>query len=171
MKYISSTFVLNIFKVRYSVILFLMLSCHTKQQDRIRKLPLEQCDELNIVYYTKGTFVYKSFDLSTINVYSELLTYENETLSDTCETTGKLIFKNKGKEIITAQVSTINVKDSISCDYVTYLFDSKLYRHRLTYQTGMGIDGIYWHHVDPKGNPWNGVDSSKFHYEEIKRAR
>jgi hypothetical protein len=157
----------RIFKVRYSLILFLMLSCKTER----RKLPIEHCDELNIVYYGKNPFVFKSFDPSTINFYTELLTYENETLSDTCETTGKLIFKNKGKEIIIAQVSTINVKDSISCDYVTFLFDSKLYRHRLTYQTGMGIDGIYWHKVDPKANPWNGVDSSKFRYEELNRVR
>jgi hypothetical protein len=152
--------------------LFLIQSCQTKhEQNKIRKLSLEKCDELNIVFYSKDTFVFKTFDTSSINNFAELITYDNEKGIDTCETTEQLIFKNKGQQIFIAQVSTKNIRDTISCNNITYFFESKMYRHGLTYRTGMGIDEIYWHKVDPKGNPWTGIDSAKFHYEDIKNNR
>ena len=147
-------------------------SCQTKQeQSKEQQLLLDQCDELNILYYSKDTFVFKTFDTSSIKKYAELITYKNESNIDTCEVTEQLIFKNKGKQIFTAQVSTKNIRDTISCNTVTYFLNRKMYRHRLTYRTGMGIDEIYWHKVDPIGNPWTNIDSSKFHYEDIKNNR
>ena len=131
----------------------------------------EKCDELNIVYYSKDTFVFKTLDTSSIKNFAGLITYDNENITDTCEVTEQLIFKSKGREIFSAQVSIENIKDTISCNYASYFLDAKLYRHRLTYRTGMGIDEIYWHKVDPEGNPWRGIDSSKFHYEDIKNNR
>jgi len=152
--------------------IFLLQSCQTKQQqDNPSKSLVGQCDELDIVYYTKDTFAYKTIDTSAINFFKELITLDNEKLSDTCETTGQLIYKNKGQNIFVANFSTKNIKDSISCEYVTYNIDNKRYRHRLTYRHGMSIDEIYVHKVDPKGNPWTGVDSTKFNYEEIKNNR
>lgn len=139
-------------------------SCKTKQEPpKEQQLLLKQCDELNIVYYSMDTFVFKNFDTSSIKKYSELITYENENNIDTCEITEKLIFKIKGQQIFTAQVSTKNIRDTISCNTVTYFLNKKKYRHRLTYRTGMGINEIYWHKVDPIGNPWTNFDTSKFH--------
>lgn len=144
-------------------------SCQTKQeQSKEQKLLLGQCDELNILYYSNDTFVFKTFDTSSIKKYIKLITFENESYIDTCGITGKLIFKNKGQQIFTAQISIKNIRDTISCNNISYFFDKKTYRHRLTYQTGMAIDEIYWHKVDPIGNPWTNVDSSKFHYEDLK---
>lgn len=144
-------------------------SCQRKQgSSKKQQLLLKQCDELNIVYYSNDTFVFKTFDTSSIKNYTELITYQNENNIDTCEVTEKLIFKNKGQQIFTAQVSTKNIRDTISCNTVTYILNEKKYRHRLTYRTGMGIDQIYWHKIDPIGNPWINFDTLKFHYEEIK---
>jgi hypothetical protein len=152
--------------------LFFLQSCQTRQQQtNSSKSVVGQCDELDIVYYAKDTFAYKTIDTASINFFKELITSDNEKLSDTCEPTGQLIYKNKGQNIFVADLSTKNIKDSISCEYVTYNIDNEKYRHRLTYRHGMSIDGIYWHKVDPKGNPWTDVDSTKFHYEEIKNSR
>ena len=152
--------------------LFLLQSCGTKQkQNNSSKSLVRQCDELDIVYYTKDTFVYKTIDTATINFFKELVTLDNEKLSDTCEPTGQLIYKNKGQNIFIADVSTKNIKDSISCEYVTYNIDNKKYRHRLTYRHGMSIDGIYWRKVDPTGNPSVGLDTTKFKYQEKKNNR
>ena len=96
---------------------------------------------------------------------------DNESFGDTCEITEQLIFKSKGKPIFSANVSTENIRDNISCNNVNYFLDSKMYKHRLTYQTGMGIDEIYWHKVNPQSNKWSGVDTTKFHYEPIKNYR
>jgi hypothetical protein len=144
-------------------------SCQTKQgPNGIRELVLNQCDELNIIYYSSGCFVFKTIDSITIKDFADLITYEQETFTDACETTAKLIFKIKGREIFTAQISTSNKGGPISCNYITYLFESKIYRHRLTYRTGMGISEIYWHYIDPKGNPWKVADSTKFYFEGMK---
>ncbi len=72
------------------------------------------------------------------------------------------------RNLYTAQISIRNIKDSPDCNYVTYFLDSKMYRHRLTYRTGMGIDEIYSHKVGPQGNSWTGVDTTKSYYEDIK---
>lgn len=126
------------------MLLFFAQSCEPKQeQSKEKHLLLERCDELNILYYSKDTFVVKTFDTSSIKKYAELITYENESNIDTCAVTEQLIFKNKGKQIFTAQVSIKNIRDTISCNTVRYFLNSKIYRHRLTYRTGMGIDAIY----------------------------
>ena len=151
---------------------FLTQSCHTKSiRNKSFNAILEHCDELDIIYYSKDTFIYKTIDTSAIALFDELISEENEKLADTCQITGELIYKNKGREIFTAQLSIVNIRDSISCDYVTYFVKSCLHRHRLTYRVGMSIDGIYWRKVDPLGNPSFGLDSTKFRYEEMKNNR
>ncbi len=35
----------------------------------------------------------------------------------------------------------------------------------------MGIDEIYYHKIDPVSNPWTNIDTTKFHYEDIKNIR
>ena len=145
---------------------FLLLSsCQTKKE---HQLLLKDCDELDIVFFSKDTFVFKTFDTSTINNFVELITTDNETFTDTCEITEQLIFKNRGDQIFSAGVSTKNIK---SCNSVSYYLGSKIYKHKLTYRTGMGIDEIYWHKIDPQGNPWTGLDTTKFRYEDFKNNR
>ena len=161
-------------KILLSILTTLLItqSCQTKQeQNNYSKSLLKQCDELDIIYYTKDTFAFKTFDTSSIKNFAELITNDNESNIDTCEATEQLIFKNKGQQIFIAQVSIKNIKDSSSCNYVAYSLDRKTYRHRLTYRTGMGIDEIYSHKVDPKNNPWTGVDSTKFQYEKRQNNR
>ena len=66
-------------------------SCQRKQgSSKKQQLLLKQCDELNIVYYSNDTFVFKTFDTSSIKNYTELITYQNENNIDTCEVTEKL---------------------------------------------------------------------------------
>ena len=162
MKFISAFF----------VIFLLIQSCETKPvQTKSAKSLVGQCDELDIIFYAKDTFVYKTIDTATINFFKELVTLENEKLSDTCEPSETIIYKSKGQNIFVADLSTKNIKDSISCEYVTYNIASRRYRHRLTYRHGMSIDGIFWRKVDPSGNPTIGVDTTKFKYEEIKNNR
>jgi hypothetical protein len=99
--------------------LFLLQSYQTKQeQNNSSKSLVGQCDELDIVYYAKDTFFYKTIDTAAINFFKELITADNENLSDICESTGQLIYKNKGQNIYSADLSTKNIKDSISCEYI-----------------------------------------------------
>lgn len=147
--------------------LLLLQSCQNKsRQNHPITSNLIKLDELDIVFYTKDTFIYKTSDTSEINFFSDLISDDNEVLSDTCETTGQLIYKSKGEQKLVAKLSIMNVKDNISCDYITYLLNSKIHRHRLSYRAGMAIDGIYWRKIDPAGNPSTGLDSTKFRYEE-----
>ena len=145
-------------------------SCLTRQKKENEILPLlEKCDEFQIIYYAKDTFLYKTIDTSAIKFFCEFISAENENINDTCEPTGQLIFKNKGQEIIKAEMTTVNIKDSISCQYVTYYINSQRIRQKMTYRIGMSIDQIYWGKVDPKGNPISSeADTTKFKYEAKK---
>jgi hypothetical protein len=149
----------------------LVQSCATKNEAKQFSSIIKDCDELDIVYYTKDPFVYKTIDTAEINFFKELVTLDNEKISDTCQSTGQLIYKNKGQNILIADLSTKNIKDSISCEYVTYSINNKRYRHRLTYRHGMSIDAIYWRKVDPTGNPSTGLDTTKFKYKDYKNNR
>lgn len=150
---------------------FLFQSCQTEQEPNLfAKKILAPCDELDIIYYAKDTFVYKTTDTASINFFQKLITSENETLNNTCPTTGQLTYKNEGKNILKADSSTVNIKESISCQYVTYLINNKQYRHRLTYRHGMSIDPIYWEKVGPAGNPPD-YDTTKSRYEDYKNSR
>src|SRR5436190_5462586 len=138
-------------------------SCQTSQEQNTGDdLLLDNCDELSIIFYGKDTFVFKTIDTSTIKNFTALISKNNENLIDSCQTTEKLIYSSKGHEIFTAQVSVKNIKDSVDCNYITYYLGSKKYRHRLTYRTGMGMDEIYWHKINPQGNPRPGIEVQSF---------
>jgi hypothetical protein len=144
-------------------------SCKRKPaKSDMQKLLIAQCDELDIIFYTKDSFVFKNFEPSSIKKYIELITFQNEVSDADCEITERIIFKQKGRQLFTAEISTKGNNDTVSCNSVKYQLDSKEYCHRLTYQTGMGIDEIYWHRVDPQGNPWSGIDTAKFYYESLR---
>jgi len=145
-------------------IVALIPSCNTKPgRNKMQKMLLAQCDELDIIYYAKDSFVFKNFDPALFRKYIELITFENDASTSDCQPDGRLIFKHKGTQLFAADVST----EDRNCTNVKYKLDSKEYRHRLTYQTGMGMDQIYWHRVNPQKNPWIGFDTSKFHYEDL----
>ena len=64
-------------------------------------------------------------------------------------------------------MATVNIKDSISCEYVTYCINTQRIRQKMTYRIGTTIDQIYWEKIDPKGNPPSSeVDTTKFKYED-----
>jgi len=134
----------------------------------MQKTLLAQCDELDIIYCAKDGFVFSNFDSSSIRKYIELITFENDASIPDCKADWKLIFKQKGKQLFAAEISTEKSKGSINCNAVRYKLDSKEYKHLLTYQVGMGIDNIYWHRYSPEKDSWIGIDTTKFHYEELK---
>jgi hypothetical protein len=142
-------------------------SCKTghSQREEVKSL-LSKCDELKIIYYSENdTFAFLTTAPTTIKNFTDLISLRDESLSQTCQPTQKLIYNNKGLTIFTADVAVSISKSVTSCNYVTYSWDSKNYKQRLTYQTGMGIDEIYWHKVNPAENPWPDSDTSRFHYE------
>jgi hypothetical protein len=149
----------------------LIQSCGTKPRPNdLQRLLLEQCNELDIIFYTKNGFIFKDYDSSTIKNYIGLITLDNDNSVPDCKATEKLVFKHNDQELFSADIATNGKIGNISCNAVKYQLNSRWYRHQLTYQTGMGIDQIFWHRVNPQGNPWVGVDSSKFHYEDLGRA-
>ena len=149
-------------------------SCQTKtEQSKEFKSFFNKCDELNIVYYSKGTFVFKTVDTSTIKNFTELISGDNDNeLPDSSQRPQEqLIYKSKGKIFFTAYVFNHYDKKGILSDYVSYILQEKKCKHLLTYSTGMGIDEIYQHKINPTGNPWTGIDTTNFHYEDIKNNR
>lgn len=160
--------VFSLFPFTILALLSIIQSCNLKSgHNKMQKILLEECDELNIIYYGKDSFVFKDFDSSHIRNYIDLITLDNDTSIPDCDATGRLIFKHKGQRQFAAEISIKDINDSLRCNNVKYQLNSKEYRHFLTYQTGRGIDEIYWHRVNPQNNPWTGVDSSKFHYEDL----
>jgi hypothetical protein len=141
--------------------LLVINACRTKKE---HNLFAKGCDELHIVFL-KDSFQFQTFDAATIKNFVDCITMDNENFTDSCAITGQLIYKNKGKQLFAAQFCTNNSK---TCNFISYMIDSKLYRHKLTYRAGMGIDEIYWHKVNAKQNPWPGVDTTKFRYDNLK---
>ena len=147
----------------------LFQSCPTNKDGQKVNSFLKICDELNIVYYATDTFVYKTTDSEQIRHFVDLISTTNEPITDVCEPTNKLIYKNKGRAIFTAQVSG---PSSINCNEITYFINSKKYKHRLTYQTGQTMEEIYWHKLNPQSNAWPEVDTAKYHFvEQLKNNR
>ncbi|MGC4034956.1 MAG: hypothetical protein QM764_03270 [Chitinophagaceae bacterium] len=145
-------------------------SCTTRwRQNKKLKAILKNCDEVDIIYLnTENSFVFKTTDSFSINDFVELLTVKKENLPDTCKVTERLVYKNNGKEIFSAQISDIDE----GCGFVLYTFNTVRYKHLLTYRTGMGINEIYWHKKNPQKNPWPvDFDTAKFHYVDLKDYR
>lgn len=154
-----------------AVLLFYQ-SCQTKkEQSKELKSFFNKCDELNIVYYSEDTFIFKTLDTSTIKNFTELIFGDNDKkLPDTSQSRQEqLIYKTKGKVFFNAYVFKHYDPKGVLSDYVSYTLEDKKCKHLLTYTTGMGIDKIYYHKIDPVGNPWNDIDTTKFHYENIKK--
>ena len=154
--------------------LLIFQSCKTKkEQSKELKSFFNKCDELNILYYAKDTFVYKTNDTASINNFTGLIDEDNDTeLQDSSQRLQEqLIYKSKGKTFFSASVFSYFDKKGILTQYVSYILQARKYIHLLTYQTGMGIDWIYEHKINPIGNPWPNMDTSKFHYEDIKNHR
>jgi hypothetical protein len=161
-------FILDYNFLAICLVAFLLLdSCKTgHRQMEETKSALSKCDELKIIYYSEDdTFAFITTAPTTIKNFTDLISLRDESLSQTCPPTQKLIYNYKGYTIFTADVAVSLSKSATSCNYVMYSLDSKNYKHRLTYQTGMGIDEIYWHKVNPRENPWAGIDTTSFHYE------
>ncbi|MFT3702156.1 MAG: hypothetical protein QM802_07290 [Agriterribacter sp.] len=149
-------------------------SCKTKdEQSKELKSFLSKCDELNIVYYSKDTFVFKTVDTSTIKNFTELIFGGNDKeLPDTSQRPQEqLIYKSKGEVLFNAYVFDHYNKKGILSDYVSYTLQNKKCKHLLTYKTGIAINEIYHHKINPVGNPWSVIDTTKFHYEDIKNNR
>lgn len=157
--------------IAFSATILFFQSCETnKEQSEELKLFFEKCDELNIVYYSKDTFVFKTIDTSTIYNFTGLITSDNDNnlQSLNARPEEQLIYKSKGEIFFTAYVfNHYNKKGNLS-DYVSYILQSKKCKHLLTYRTGMGISEIYEHKFNPQGNPWTNLDTTKFHYEDMK---
>ena len=132
--------------VAFIITLLIIESCQIKaKQSSDNNTFANTCNELNI-YYNEDTLTYITKDTAIINLFSRLIMEHDElngSIDNTCGTTQKLVFKNKGQQILTADISIKNSKDKLSCNYITYFLNSKMYRQRLTYRTGMAIDEIY----------------------------
>jgi hypothetical protein len=150
----------------FLAILSFFSSCRIKNTDHTTKLSIGHYNELDIIYYTNDTLICKTNDTATIDFFSEMISDNNERLSDTCQPSGQLNFENNGQLIFSAVLTTDNSKKNHGCEYISYHFGSKNYRHRLTYRIGMALDGIYWSKVDPVANPSSWRDSTKFRYEQ-----
>lgn len=89
----------DIMKILLLIIVTLLLfySCRTKTEQPIE---LSRCDELNIVYFQKDTFMFKTNDTGTIKIFTELISEYNDNFTDTCEITEQLIYKSQGKKYI-----------------------------------------------------------------------
>ncbi len=83
----------------------------------------------------------------------------------------KLIYKSDGKIIFTANVYDHVDKNGIQSPFVSYVLKQGKCNHLLTYQSGMGISEIYEHKVNPEGNPWTNVDTTKIIFEDLRNNR
>ena len=156
-----------------ATLLFLQ-SCQTSKEQSIQiKSFFNNCDELNIVYYAKDTFVFKTVDTSTIKSFTELISGDNDNkLPDSSQRPQEqLIYKSKGQTFFTAYIFYDYDKKRVLSEYVSYTLKEKKYKHLITYRTGMGMSEIYEHKIDPVSNPWNGIDTTNYHYEDIKNNR
>ena len=164
---------MKILIVFLSMLLF-FLSCRPKyKQGKETKSFFDKCDELNFLYYAKDSFIFKTIDTSTIQDFTELISGDNDNqLPDSDQKPEQqLIYKSKGKTFFTAYVFNYSDQKGILGAYVSYTLREKKCKHLLTYRTGMGIDEIYHHKINPTGNPWTDIDTTNFHYEDIKNTR
>lgn len=111
----------------------LMMSCNPKGgKNEMQKTLIARCDELDIIYYTKDSLVFRIFNKSTIKKYIEMIKYDNDPSISNFEANGRLIFKQKGKQLFTVDISTEDNKENISVKIARYKIGSKEYKHLLT---------------------------------------
>ncbi len=103
-------------------------ACQTKKdQSNELKLFFKKCDELNILYYSKDTFVFKTTDTSSIHQFTELIMGDNDNkLPDSSQRPEEqLIYKSGGKIIFTAFVFNHHNKKGNLSNYVSYTLQEK----------------------------------------------
>ena len=108
--------------------------------------PLENCNQVDLVYYNhKDTLTYQTTDSLEMAALTELISNKQDIIGDSCRPSGRIIYKYNGKTIITAEFSTSDTNENVDCNYVVYESNGEIYKHKLTYRTGMFIDDIIWH--------------------------
>ena len=132
--------------VIFTLFLLCLQSClGNKGQTEKDISSLEDCDEVNIIYYNHNSNLkHVTKDTLEIGVLRELISGAMDVIGDSCKPSGQLIFK-RGKNILfTAEFSTTETNEDVDCNYVVYKSGDKTYKHKLTYRAGMFINNILW---------------------------
>jgi hypothetical protein len=134
-----------------------------REQSPELKSFFNECDEVNIVYFSKDTFVYETKDTFIINHFTELILGENDNkLPDPYKNPDvRLIYKKKTNAFFTANVFYHDNKEGVTSNYVTYVLQNKKYKHLLTYPTDMIIGDINSENINSPDTSQSNIDTTK----------
>ena len=82
------------------LISLMFCSCDTnRQQNKTETNSKKSIDEIEVIYYNHhdDTLIYYEKNLEEMNVLTKLITETNEKAKDTCQPSGKLIYKFSDK--------------------------------------------------------------------------
>jgi len=125
------------------------------------KTLLKQCDEVVVVLDNRNNSSNSSFkisDTSGINVFTELVTGNNENINDSCDPIGDILYKKEGKILFIAEFSVPIPQLNNNCLYVRYNLQQDTFRHRLTYRAGMALGNIEYRGEAPTGASTNDAN-------------
>lgn len=113
-------------------IIFLQ-SCSSETQKEPFASMVKPCDQVNIVLYNGGdSLFFETKDSNGIEILTQLLSGKTESLKDTCSVVGEFRYLTNKNTFYTAPFALDSLKNSATCNYVSYSFGNQQYKHRLT---------------------------------------
>ena len=112
----------------------LLVSCENGNQQKEPFISLlSKCDEVNFNYYNDGDTVhFNTKDSLGIKYLSQAVTGNEESVSDTCMVTGEIFYRSHGDTLIRTEFAVVPATIKKECSYMTYTYQGKTYKHRLT---------------------------------------
>ncbi len=93
---------------------------------------LKNCDEVNIKFYNGGDSVkFDTQDSLGIEVLSESVSGNTETINDSCKPAGEVFYRANGDTLFRAEFAVLPNTDKKNCDYIAYTYQGKTYKNRL----------------------------------------
>ena len=117
----------------------LFVSCDNKERkDSAIEIIKTKCNHVTILYYNASdTNIHSLTESSHIKYFTNLIYERNETEDTPNVLFGRIIFKEKEKVLLEADLLRTPLKNRIEHEYITYKLNEKKYTHSLSYNTGM----------------------------------
>ena len=123
----------------------LILSCNNapEQKEPFKSL-LSKCDTVNFNFYNGGDTVhFNTEDSLGIKYLTEAVIGNTETINDTCKPVGELYYRAKGDTLLRTEFAVLPTLDRKECAYMTYTYQGKTYKHRLTEKVHQLLTQMY----------------------------
>ena len=122
-------------------------SCNSNQtKNNTETISDKSIKEIAIIYYNhhNDTLEYSVKDLIEIKVLAKLLTETNDEIKDTCQPSGKLIYKYSDNSKLILEFSSSKSNEFAECNFVKHKSENIIHFNSLPKDAEILIDNILW---------------------------